>query len=202
MNNNSKNKILTMLAILIILISFVGISYAIYRFTKSGDTTNYITTGTVSMQYTESNTNVISIKNAMPLKDSVGKQQKDYFDFTLSSSIHGNAKIVYEIRAKQLSTSQTNELDPQDIKVYLEKKENGVYKEVLPPTNFKITSSTKINTSENDSMLLYTGEFNNMEKLNNYYDDYRLRMWVDESTDIGKEEKSFKLRVDVIASVI
>ena len=74
MSDEKKNQIFTVIGILILLISIVGISYALYKFNGQGNTQNYVTTGTISMQYTESNTNVISIKGAMPMKDEVGKK--------------------------------------------------------------------------------------------------------------------------------
>lgn len=203
MNSDQKNKVFSILGILILLISIIGISYALYRFNGQGNTQNYVTTGTVSMQYTESDSNVISIDGAMPMKDEVGKKQKDYFDFSLSSSIKGEASITYEIRAKQLPASTKKELSPKNVKVYLEKKEDGEYKEVLAPTSFSINDKSVIenDTLDKNTMLLYTGKFSNNRKLNNYSDDYRLRMWISDDAIISDEKEGFKLRVDVYASI-
>ena len=64
----------------------VGISYAAFKFVGLGTKPNTITTGAITMEYTES-TNTISMNNALPTTDATGKVRLtagEYFDFTLS----------------------------------------------------------------------------------------------------------------------
>ncbi len=71
---------------MLLLITLVtGITYAIYNVTLNGDY-NSITTGLVSMSYTES-TNVISIEDALPMSDEEGKVSSNYFDFSVTSNL-------------------------------------------------------------------------------------------------------------------
>ena len=117
MNKKKIKNILTIVTSVFILIVTMGISYAAFTYSGIGQKANTITTGAISMSYTES-TNTISINNALPTKDSTGKTRKDagdYFDFTVKSSISGNADINYEIAAK---ADSSNTFSGDNIKYY------------------------------------------------------------------------------------
>ena len=86
MKNKKKDFILILIAF-VLLIAIVGISYAAFNYTGTGQKLNTITTGTITMEYVES-TNVISMNNALPTTDSTGKKRLndgEYFDFTVKS---------------------------------------------------------------------------------------------------------------------
>ena len=88
---------------LILFIGVIGISYSAFTYSGVGKKENKITTGAITMLYTESN-NTISISNALPTTDNTGKTRKtngEYFDFTVKSSITCNSDINYEIAAKE-----------------------------------------------------------------------------------------------------
>ena len=121
-------QILTGTALLLVVLLAIGISAIAVTVTKKGDKVNTITTGNISLDYTE-DTNGITITNAMPLTDAVGKKLSgtdQYFDFSVISTITGQANITYEISALKLAKST---LDDKNVKLYLEKKESGTYKE-------------------------------------------------------------------------
>lgn len=202
-NKEKKNLVLSIISAIITLLAIFGISYAIFTFTKQGTNTNYISTGTISMQYLESDTNIISITDATPITDSVGKGQSEYFDFKLLSNIRGNANISYEIRAKQLDVSPKKAINPNNVKVYLEKEVGGRYIEVLGPKTFELNSNTIIKNTDVDTntMLLYTGTVINDSDNKEQTDKFRLRMWVKEDAEPFMEPESFKIKVDVYASV-
>lgn len=186
----SQELLLSVFGVAILIIVITGITYAVFRYTSSAKKVNVITTGAIDMSYIESNTNVISINDAIPISDTIGKIQEDYFDFTLSSSITGLMTINYDIVASRMEVS--NEIDPSKIKVYLEKKISGEYIEVLAPTNF-------IQTSER-GMTLYSDSFSNVEnKKTEFTSDYRFRMWMDENEQLEDVSKSFKLKINVYA---
>ena len=87
--------ILTIGVSVFILVVVIGISYSLFTYSGVGKKENKITTGAITMLYTESN-NTISISNALPTTDNTGKTRKtngEYFDFTVKSSITGNADI-------------------------------------------------------------------------------------------------------------
>ena len=171
--------LLTIGLVLILVLMIVGISYAAFKFTGLGKKENTITTGAITMKYTES-TNTISMNNALPTTDATGKvrlTEGEYFDFTLSGTIKGSENINWEIAAEDVTTG-TKKIDGKYIKLYLTSlDENNNETEVMAPKVYK-TESTE-NT--------YTGRPTNMMSLakgttsTSFSTKYRLRMYVDES---------------------
>ena len=91
----SKKTLLVILAVTILVISVISLSFATLQQAEKDDGSNSFSTGNISMNYTES-INGISIINAMPTTDAVGKQLKgkgEYFDFTINSTIVGLSLI-------------------------------------------------------------------------------------------------------------
>ena len=171
--------LLTIGLVLILVLMIVGISYAAFKFTGLGKKENTITTGAITMKYTES-TNTISMNNALPTTDATGKvrlTEGEYFDFTLSGTIKGSENINWEIAAEDVTTG-TKKIDGKFIKLYLTSlDENNNEKEVMEPTVY--TAESTENT--------YTGRPANMMSLakgttsTSFSTKYRLRMYVDES---------------------
>ena len=157
----------------------VGISYAAFKFTGLGKRENTITTGAITMKYTES-TNTISMNNALPTTDATGKVRLtagEYFDFTLEGTIKGSENINWEIAAEDVTTA-TRKIDGKYIKLYLTSLDDtGNEKEVMAPTVY--TAESTENT--------YTGRPANMMSLakgttsTSFSTKYRLRMYVDET---------------------
>ena len=174
-----KRLLLSIGLVLILVLMIVGISYAAFKFTGTGKKENTITTGAITMEYTES-TNTISMNNALPTTDATGKVRLtagEYFDFTLSGTIKGSENINWEIAAEDVTTG-TKKIDGKYIKLYLTSlDENNNEKEVMEPTVY--TAESTENT--------YTGRPANMMSLakgttsTSFSTKYRLRMYVDES---------------------
>ena len=177
--NNKRQLLLSIGLVLILVLLIVGISYAAFKFTGLGKKENTITTGAITMKYTES-TNTISMNNALPTTDATGKVRLtagEYFDFTLSGTIKGSENINWEIAAEDVTTA-SRKIDGKYIKLYLTSLDDtGNEKEVMAPTVYN-TESTE-NT--------YTGRPTNMMSLakgttsTSFSTKYRLRMYVDES---------------------
>ena len=183
-----------LLALLLVVLLAIGISAVAVTVTKKGDKVNTITTGNISLDYTE-DTNGITITNAMPLTDAAGKKLSgtdQYFDFSVISTITGQANITYEISALKLAKST---LDDKDVKLYLERKESGVYKEVMKPTTFSPLASKSDIGSEEGTMILYKDIVKSSQT-----DHYRLRMWLDENAKIDNISRTFTVQVAIHAT--
>ena len=171
--------LLTIGLVLVLVLMIVGISYAAFKFTGTGKKENTITTGAITMKYTES-TNTISMNNALPTTDATGKVRLtagEYFDFTLSGTIKGTENINWEIAAEDVTTG-TKKIDGKYIKLYLTSlDENNNETEIMKPTVY--TTEKAENT--------YTGRPANIMSLakgttsTSFSTKYRLRMYVDES---------------------
>ena len=180
-----------------ILVVAIGISYAAFSYSGLGKNVNTITTGAISMSYTESK-NTISINNALPTTDNTGKTRKnagEYFDFTVKSSISGNTDINYEIAAK---ADSSNTFSGNNIKYYLTTVDsNGKETEVMAPRTYYEEPSGNVYTGRPaDMMSLYTG---NLKNQGDTTINYRLRLWVDENYNSQNDNGglTYKVKVNV-----
>ena len=185
--NNSKQIILSVLAVAILIVAVVGVSFAAFTFAGQGAVQNTISTGTISMTFSEA-VNGISITNAMPMSDATGMVQagtNETFEFTVSAAITGNATINYEVAAiKDISST----LADSQVRLHLER--NGTA--VAPPAAFTPRATASAIGSPAGSMLLDSGTFTT-SGTNNYV----LRMWVAEGTVLDATARSFTVRVNV-----
>ncbi len=194
-NNNSKHVLLSVLGVAILIVVVVGVSFAAFSYSKTGEKVNTITTGTITMSYSEA-TNGINLTEALPMSDIQGKAltgTNNVFDFTVSATIQGSGEttINYAITATKESGSS---LADSAIKVYLTDITSGGDTEVLAPTKVSALQKTTSDVSgaPNDQYKLTSGTFNTTTTKK-----YRLRMWVaDDFSDLNASG-SYKLRVNV-----
>ena len=81
------------------------------------------------------------------------------------------------------------------VKLYLEKKESGAYKEVMKPTTFTPLASKSDIGSEEGTMILYKDTVKSSQT-----DYYRLRMWLDENAKIDNISRTFTVQVAIHAT--
>ena len=197
MNKNKINSIITISFSIFLLLIVIGISYAAFAYSGIGQKANTITTGAVSMTYTES-TNSIALSNALPTTDATGKKRKntgEYFDFTVKSSIKGNTDINYEIAAKE---ENGNTFSGKNIKYYLTKlNSDGTEEEVMAPRTYYEEPSGNVYTGRPaDMMSLFVG---NLNQQGDTTINYRLRLWVDENYNPQNDNGglTYKVKVNV-----
>ena len=189
-----KENIVIIVLLVVMILALIGVSYAAYTYSGLGTKVNTITTGSITMTYTESS-NTISLTGALPTTDKTGKvrlNSGEYFDFTVSSKISGNININYEISAKK----ESGTLEDKYIKLYLTRvKEDGTEEELMSPENYNEEASSNEYTGRPaNEMSLYTSSMSSSESNN-----YRLRMYVDESYNPQGDGggKTFSVRVNV-----
>ncbi len=198
-NNSSKQILLSVLGVAILVVAVVGVSFAAFSYTKEGETVNQITTGTITMNYSDV-TNGIDINDAMPMSDTSGKALADenqYFDFKVSATIAGNATINYAITASKEADST---LPDSGVKVYLTSASGAtadanVEKDATKVSALDKTVANNAAGAPVDQYILKTGTITADEETT-----YRLRMWV--ASDYAEESgaitaKTYKLRVNV-----
>ena len=194
-DNNSKQVLLSVLGVAILVVAVVGVSFAAFSYSKTGEKVNTITTGTISMNYVEDE-NAINLTNALPMTDDVGKALADtnqYFDFTVSADITGTTTINYAITAAKVTPDST--LPDDAVKVYLTDMDGTADSQILAPT--KVSGLTPTTGSEpsgtpSGQFILHTGTFNATSS-----HDYRLRMWVADDYTVTGASQTYKLRVNV-----
>ena len=202
-NNSSKQILLSVLGVAILVVAVVGISFAAFSYSKTGEVSNTITTGTITMTYTEP-TNGINLTDALPITDDAGKALKGdgkTFDFTVGATIAGDTNINYVISAVKDAAS---DLPDSGVKVYLTATSGETETAVLGP---KLVSQLDKTVAGNDAgapadqYILKTGNYTATGT-----DNYRLRMWVDQNygshtngdntTEFAKQHK-YILKVNV-----
>lgn len=185
-DNSSKQILLSVLGVAILVVAVVGVSFAAFSYSKEGAVENTISTGTLSMTYTEGDTG-ISITNAMPMSDDTGKTldgDNEKFEFTVSANISGTATINYEVAAIKKDTST---LADSEVRLYLEKDGAGVF----GPAQFTPGSVTSVGSPEG-SMVIDSGTFTTTMT-----NSYVLRMWLAEDAEITGEEQTYTVTVNV-----
>ncbi len=193
-NNNSKQVLLSVLGVAILVVAVVGVSFAAFSYSKTGEKVNTITTGTITMSYSET-TNGINLTNALPMSDGVGmtlSQENQYFDFTVSATISGTTTINYAITAtKEMPDSN---IPDTGVKVYLTDMDGDADSQIKAPTLVSDLSKTSSDESgaPDDQYLLHSDSFAATSS-----HDYRLRMWVAEDYAAPATSQTYKLRVNV-----
>ena len=183
----SKSKILIMLFAIVLLV--VGASFAIWHYSYSGTEENVLSSPDLSLRFLESNNEVISIDNGVPMKDEDGIKQSgtgNVFDFEVKSKALMDTDISYDINLEKLSIdSGKTALSDSDIKVYVEDFNGNT---VLKPTKVSDLSNYK----------LFTKVHRHSKSNNEISTKYKLKVWIDENVDVfSLEGKQYKFRVGV-----
>ena len=197
--NSSKQVLLSVLGVAILVVAVVGVSFAAFSYSKTGEKVNTITTGSITMNYAET-TNGINLTNALPMSDEQGKAlsgntdgQEEYFDFTVSANITGTTTIDYVITATKEPEST---LPDTAVKVYLTDMDSSD-SQLLAPT--KVSALPQTNATDTQNTGAPAGQYklheNTFTSTNSR--NYRLRMWVaDDYTGVDTAH-TYKLRVNV-----
>ena len=132
-NNNSKQAILSIVGIAILVIAVVGVSFAFFTYSRTGTSNNTITTGSITFDLKpggedgESNPKIDG-KDTFPQDDDDGQTNpKNETDFDVSGTIPtgaGDVKyVVYAIKGTKPETEapggEWHELEAEDIKMLL-----------------------------------------------------------------------------------
>ena len=194
-SKSKRSSFFIIMLIILLIIALLGATYSLFMYAKRGIKDNTIKTSSINFSFDET-TNGISLKNALPMKDEVGKKlqkydnKSGYFDFTVSyDNTSSSARPVsYEI---YITPSENNTLDGKYVKIYLTDEndlplyDNGV-------KTFDQLEEAK--TTDDNSKQLYYNSFTKSGKKK-----FRLRIWLSENYPIDNESKSFKLKVNVNA---
>lgn len=192
-NNSSKQILLSVLGVAILVVAVVGISFAAFSYSKTGEVSNTITTGTITMGYTEP-ANGINLTDALPITDAAGKAlsgDNNTFDFTVTATIAGTTTINYAITAVKGDGCTVAD---DGIKVYLTNQNDA---EILAPTKVTALSKTASGNAAGapaDQYVLKTGTYSTVGTTT---ENYRLRMWVADDYVAPATSQKYILKVNV-----
>lgn len=207
-NNSSKQILLSVLGVAILVVAVVGVSFAAFTATKTGTEVNEITTGTIDFEYTEES-NEFTLENAMPMTDEQGKAQltvgEQHFEFSVKSTISGKTKIKYSIAVQKVdvdegtgeSAESPKQLGDSFVSFYMaETATKGGAESSAGVLKTGYTTSTENSDTgcPSNVMEMIKGEFDTTDT--KYYS---LTMWVNDSYTVTGEYNQFKAKVNVYA---
>ena len=197
--NSQKRIILAVLGVAILVVAVVGISFAAYSGSQTGNV-NKVSTGTIMFSYAEP-TNGINIQNATSVSDDVGKaDQTNKFDFTVTTTTTNALTIPYVIT---LTKDANNTLPDEAVNVYLTKgAENAVVRDVTSVSN--LPDYTRGSDSTNTKLLADGAVHTHGDATadNTISTSYTFRMWVNSSATLsGETAQTFKAFINVDSTV-
>lgn len=225
--NNSRKVFLSVLGVAILIVAVVGISYAAFSFTNTGEE-NTITTGTITVSYTEPEAG-FTLADELPMSSTVGKTRtvqsasstaSAVFDFTVHTKATGKVAIPYEINFVKTYTAAiegVEVLPDANVRMYLEKGTSATnyapaWTDTYPKTADNNTKLVSALTATGNASTIRTGSYKLYETTDDYTAAagetttyYRLRMWVDEETDMNAltnaDGYKFAIKVNVDSRV-
>lgn len=206
LKSESKQIILSIIGISILIIAFVGISYAAFHTVLSSGE-NSISTGTISLDLSD-NSESISISNAMPISDEEGKSltgNGNVYDFSVHTILAKDTTINYEVSLEKVHLN-TPVLDNQNVRVYLQKQEDDTFVDTpittMPQPFTPLVEDSFLGTKKGD-MVIYSGTFSNITDFDRELSkNFRLRIWVSEDTIIDSLSRGFQVKLNVTAKAI
>ena len=164
-------KIVLILSIIAVLVLTIGVTYAIYNYSKISMNSSLVV-GDIYMHYNE--TNQINITNATPMKkeDAIKDSYTDnVFNFTITGKNTSNKDVYYAISIVDGDeVVGKTRIKPKDIDVYLKEDD----KVVVDGLRYEEWNNTRIWVSTIPANT-------KVEKTINY----QLRIWVDDGVIIG-----------------
>ena len=198
-----KQNIIMGISFILLIFMVIGVSYAAYKFSAAGTKENVISTGTISMSYSQNS--FIDLKNTYPKTDiyAIGtKEDKSSMEFSVSMETSGTKQINYALAITNIEEGTT--LKSDKVKIYLEKEGKVV-------NNFETNKGKTIDSFKNkyiegliDSYAIYQDILTTSNKTHHYV----LTSWIDESyilpiksetTTIKQtNEETYKFKVKVV----
>ena len=198
-----KQNIIMGISFILLIFMVIGVSYAAYKFSAAGTKENVISTGTISMSYSQNS--FIDLKHTYPKTDTYAiatKEDKSSMEFSVSMETSGTKQINYALAITNIEEGAT--LKSDKVKIYLEKEGKVV-------NNFETNKGQTIESFKNryvegliDSYAIYQDILTTSNKTHHYV----LTSWIDESyilpikneTTTSKQtnEETYKFKVKVV----
>ena len=187
--NLSRNFWIVLSSICVFFIIFVAAGFIVYKLGNTEVVERSADGGYVTLNYV-TDADALTLVNANPTVDATGMKNNSYFAFSVDVDLKEASKIEYEISLKK--DEELSSISDDDIKIYLEKENNGVFMKSFGPEKFTpLDKTSDVGTSRGNMVLA------NVKKIKSGTDNYRLRIWLsDNSTSMNK---SYSVEVEIKA---
>lgn len=179
------NKIAKILGIIIGISLVLGMSYAVFRKSTTGEKENVVSAGKLDVKI-ENEQNEMNLTNALPQREKDGMKNTPY---TFDIANRGNINAMYDL---YVEIDNTSTLDASLVRYYLTVVEDGTEKQVTPESF--LLGDEKENTKEGKKSYKIDTRYLDVNKAN----QYKLYFWLD--YDATKEQaagKTFKANIRV-----
>ena len=174
MNNNSgKQMLLSVIGVAVLVVAVVGVSFAFFTYTRTGEQDNVITTGSLTFAFAD--TNFINITDQFPMTTAQGlalNGEGNTCVFTVSGSAPTGTNIGYTVYAQD-GAAVGNKTRLQDSEVFVALDASGTG--FTPATG--VATGTPFSSLTND--VLGTGTITGSGATQTV--TFTARMWVDSS---------------------
>ena len=207
--NSSKQVLLSVLGIAVLVVAVVGVSFAFFTYSRQGTTDNVITTGSIVFSYLDQHGIILS--NQFPVTDAVGQTlstvgsqtgtktlvagDNPVMDFSVTGYDGSGKGISYTITAREGEVQYVDPNAPENQRVEKTRLLDNEVKLLLTDVDSHATlnnfSSPKVVGAPGslaNGVVLGTGRITATTQASPQTDHYTLRMWIaayDSSTQTG-----------------
>lgn len=190
--NYSREIVTSMLGIMILILLLFSTSYAVFVESIDGSKINSLTTGYLSLNYTNSDSNIVTLANSLPISDEVGKYDitsGKLFEFSVSNDFMKN--INYKIIIEEI----VSEVDIEYLKIYLTDDNNNILGQLNDDVN--VLSSFETTDLVNERVI-YNGVLIGKDDVKKF----KLKVWVsDDYLKVSDKPVTFSFKVSVEGTI-
>lgn len=204
--NSSKQVLLSVLGIAVLVVAVVGVSFAFFTYSKTGEKNNTLTTGNIFFNFTEGN--AIKLTNEFPRTDTSGEALTEAQNGALTFHVVGydssEKGIEYTVYALE-GDAEADKTRFKDSEIKLNLKAPATVVEN------KFATSTVVGTDGSlaNGVVLAKGKITAKSSGTQQDDEYTLRMWISDAVSIGEgktyttaqyEKMYYSLKLKVVAA--
>lgn len=192
--NSSKQVLLSVLGIAVLVVAVVGVSFAFFTYSKAGEKNNTLTTGSIFFDFSEGT--AITLTNQFPVSDAVGSTitpaQGSSDNAVLTFSVVGHDSsgkgIDYTVYATEGTAVEglTNRLRDDEIKLLMTGTSTGYTSQASEIDN-KYASIGFVGANDGvleNKVVLANGRISATDPDAEQTDAYTLRMWISDVVQV------------------
>ena len=168
--NKEFKKFLPVFLIILAVVLLLGTSYALLRSSDQGENTYVMNVGLLEVTFVDSETNELTINNAVPMTDSEGMSQSDELIFTVKNT--GDFTAQYNVYIEETST-------------------NPEFKSVIRFISNKNDTGYNSPKTLSEDKYIDTGGVLDVEETATY----KVKLWLSENADNTYMNKTFTARI-------
>ena len=196
-NNSSKNVLLSVVGIAVLVVAIVGVSFAFFTYTATGTKNNVITTGTLTFAFSEENGSYITLLDQFPIATDTGKaltsDDNGTCEFYITGNVPAGQTVSYNVYAIKGDDTLTDNVNYDGTGVDLTGKTRfanthvTMYVEVVPSAQDAASVQNGYGTPKVITDAIETAEGLLIAKGTitgdgtNVNTKYTVRMWIDDS---------------------